>query len=53
MQLTCVHESARRPFAELLRLVRQGNLYDARDVSWRGLHSDGMGRNELRKTSNG
>lgn len=47
LQLTCVHKSARCTFAELLRLVGQGDFYNARDVSRRGLHSDGMGCNEL------
>lgn len=45
--LTCVDETARGSFAELLGLVGEGDLHDPGDMAWWGLHPDGMGRDQL------
>ena len=47
MLLTYVDESPRRPFAELLGLVRKRHLHHSGDVPWRGLNPDRMRRDQL------
>ena len=45
--LTDIDKSAGGALAEHFRLVRQGHLDHPGDVSGRGLHTDGMARNQL------
>ncbi len=45
--LTDIDEAARGALAELLGLVRQGDLDDAGDVPGRRLHADGVRGDEL------
>lgn len=47
--LTGVDKAPRSTFAELLRLVGEGDFHNARDVPRRCLHSDGVGGYQLRK----
>lgn len=47
--LTSVDEASRSAFAELLRLVGEGDFNNAGDVPWRRLHSDGVGGYQLQK----
>lgn len=47
--LTSVDKASRSAFAELLRLVGEGHFNNSRDVSWRRLHSDGVGGYQLQK----
>lgn len=49
-QLTNVYEASGRAFTKLFRLVAKCDLYDAGDVSGRGLHSDRMRRYQLEQT---
>ena len=45
--LTDIDESARSALAKHLGLVREGDLHHAGDVSGRGLHPDGVTRDQL------
>lgn len=50
--LTCVDEPARRPFTELFGLVGKRDLYNPRKLSSRGLNTNGMWRNKLKRHQN-
>lgn len=45
--LTCVDKATGGSFTKLLGLVGEGHFYHPRDVSWRCLHPDGVGSDEL------
>lgn len=48
---TCVDEASRRSFAELLGFVGQCDFHDPRDVSGWRLNTDGVGRDELKHST--
>lgn len=50
--LTCVDEPARRTFTELFGLVGKCDLYNSRKLSSRGLNTNGMWRNKLKRHQN-
>lgn len=47
--LTCVNEAPRCPFAELFGFVGQRDFHHPWDVPGRGLHTDGVGGDQLER----